>query len=178
MSSNKGARKELEKIYGKKDMFEKARIAERIEARGGIRTYKEYKNHVKFKRSRKKQMEKTMNYHHLMHKKDGGKATVENGAIVNSLAHQYMHSLPRDQEEIINNMLRDYKKGLIIDTAIVTTKEIKPMIQITFDDLFKRQEYIEIEVEPMTPEELEKYEAYKRARNERVKEKFKGEKEI
>lgn len=34
MSSNKGARKELERIYGKQCMFEKARIAEQIEARG------------------------------------------------------------------------------------------------------------------------------------------------
>ena len=50
-----------------------------------------------------------MTFHHLKHRSDGGKATASNGAIVSEIAHRYIHSLPRDQEEIVNNMLRKYK---------------------------------------------------------------------
>ena len=173
MSSNKGARKELERLYGKGCMFNKARIAEQIETRGGIRTYREFKEHVKFKKSRIIQMERTMTFHHLRHKSQNGRSEAENGAIVNSLAHQYLHSLPRDQEEIINNMLRDYKKGIKVNIARVTTEEITPIQEIELPKIDK-EDCIEIDVEPMTQEELEKYEAYKKARNERVKNKFQG----
>ena len=173
MSSNKKARQELEKIYGKKDMFDKARIAEQIEARGGIRTYREFKEHVKFKKSKRVQMEKTLTFHHLRHRSQNGKSEVENGALVNGLAHIYMHSLPREQEEVINDMLRDYKKGIKVNIARVTTEKIAPVQVVELPEI-DEEDCIEIPVEPMREEELEKYEAYKRARNERVKEKFKG----
>ena len=53
--------------------------------------------------------------------KAGGKS-VENGSIVSSLAHTYLHSLPRNEEEVINNMLRQYKRGLNI--AIIQDSNI------------------------------------------------------
>ena len=53
-----------------------------------------------------------MNYHHLKHKSEGGETTIENGAIVSALAHMYMHSLPREQEEFINDELRKYKQEI------------------------------------------------------------------
>ena len=73
---------------------------------GGIKTYASYLAGKKFKG---KSIKKQLTYHHLQHKSDGGRATVENGAVIDSTAHAYMHSLPRHQEEIINNMLRAYK---------------------------------------------------------------------
>jgi len=106
MSSNKGAKNKLIEIYGKHCMFERARIAERIERMGGIRTYRSYLVDKKFKG---KKIVKQLTYHHLKHCSEGGKATVENGAVVDTTAHAYLHSLPRHQEEIINNMLRAYK---------------------------------------------------------------------
>ena len=42
MSSNKSAKNKLIDIYGEHCMFERARIAERIEQMGGIRTYRSY----------------------------------------------------------------------------------------------------------------------------------------
>lgn len=106
MSSNKGAKNKLIEIYGRHCMFERARVAERIERIGGIKTYRSYLADKKFKGKR---IVKQLTYHHLQHKSDGGKATEENGAVVDATAHAYMHSLPRHQEEIINNMLRAYK---------------------------------------------------------------------
>ena len=170
MSSNKQARKELERIYGKGCMFSKAKIAEKIEARGGIKTYKQYKETVRYKRSKKIQMEKTMNYHHLKHKKDGGKATIENGAVVNSLAHQYLHSLPREQEEVINNMLRDYKKSFVLGTAQISSRGIEKVQEIRLPEI--TEDCLEIEAETMTAEEKAMYEEYKRKRAKKQFSKF------
>lgn len=64
---NKTAKNELIKIYGEHCMFEKARIAERIEAMGGIRTYKSY---VAEKRFKGKKISKQLTYHHLKHKSE------------------------------------------------------------------------------------------------------------
>ena len=105
-NNNKKAKEELMKLYGKGCMFEKAQIAERIAKMGGIKTYASYLAGKKFKG---KSIKKQLTYHHLQHKSDGGRATVDNGAVVEATAHAYMHSLPRHQEEIINNMLRAYK---------------------------------------------------------------------
>lgn len=46
---NKDAKKALIEIYGERCMFEIAKIAERIEAMGGIRTYKSYTTEKRFK---------------------------------------------------------------------------------------------------------------------------------
>lgn len=126
MSSNKSAKNALIEIYGKACMFERARIAERIEAMGGIRTYKSYVGEKRFKG---KKIAKQLTYHHLVHKSDDGKATVENGALVDATAHAYLHSLPRHQEEIINNMLRAYK----INAMAFTTEEVLEHTSVEFD---------------------------------------------
>ena len=109
MGENKPVRDKLEKFFGKGCMFIKANIEKRIEKIKGIKSYKKYKKEIKYTRSKIKRYEAEMNYHHLIHKSEGGEISVENGAVVNRLAHQYIHSLPRKQEEIINNMLREYK---------------------------------------------------------------------
>lgn len=119
MRTNKSARKALEAIYGKGCMFKKARIAEKIEAMGGIKTYKKFLEERRFRPKDIKKLERILTFHHLVHKFDGGRATVQNGAEVNSLAHTYMHSLPREQEEIINDMLRKYKHSIECNVEFV-----------------------------------------------------------
>lgn len=140
MSSNKSARQELEMIYGKGCMFFKANIPERLRQAGiQIKGYKVFVGEKRYKGKKIKRLETTMTYHHLEHKADGGKTSVENGAIVNELAHRYMHSLPRQDEEIINDMLRDYKRefelkgGIIMPTE--TGLEVVQPIQITFGEI-------------------------------------------
>ena len=105
-NSNKRAKQALIDIYGEFCMFEKARIAERIEQMGGIRTYRSYVAEKKFKG---KKISKQLTYHHLKHRSEGGPANIENGAVVAEIAHAYLYSLPRHQEEIINDMLRRFK---------------------------------------------------------------------
>lgn len=110
MKSNKRAREQLERQYGKGCMFKKARIEEKIKEKQTIKTYRRFLQEKRFTAKKVKKYEKMMTLHHLKHCSEGGKTTVENGAVVNALAHMYMHSLPREQEEYINNELRRYKK--------------------------------------------------------------------
>lgn len=111
--SNKTARQELEKIYGSGSMFEKSHAADYVSTLPVIKGYKKFIEEKHFRSKDIKKLTERMTYHHLEHKADGGKATPENGAVVNELEHRYMHSLPRNQEEIINNHIRKWKLDFI-----------------------------------------------------------------
>ena len=135
-SKNKKIRHSLERIYGKGCMFQKAYIAERIAAIGGIKTYKEFIKEKKYTLKEIKRLEANMTLHHLKHRSEGGPTTEENSANINELAHRYVHSLPRNQEEIVNNMLRDYKReGREYDLVPVRLEE-----EIDIDFEFKMAE--------------------------------------
>lgn len=125
--SNRSAKKELERLYGKGCFFKRAHIEERIEAMGGIRTFKVFVQEKKFKG---KPISHQITYHHLKHKSEGGKATAENGANVEEIAHQYLHSLPRNQEEVINNMFREFKLNCVMMTG---AGEIQQAQSISFN---------------------------------------------
>lgn len=144
---NKIIRERLEKIYGKGCMFQRAYIAERIEQIGGIKTYKQYIQEHKYTLKKIKQLESTMTLHHLKHRSEGGATSEHNGAEINALAHAYTHSLPREQEEIINNMLRDFKFRVstisLGDSVEVEAKEME----------FDLSDCIEIPLEPVKKKE-------------------------
>ena len=129
MRSNKKIRKKLEKQYGKGDMFKKAHIEEKIEEKKTIKTYKQFKEEKHFTGKMIYIYENQMNLHHLIHRAEGGKTTVENGAVINSLAHMYMHSLPREDEEFINEELRQYKQD-IDECRVVLVDEIETPYKI------------------------------------------------
>lgn len=138
--TNKAARQNLERIYGKGCMFFKANIPERLRQAGiQIKGYKVFVSEKRYKAKKIRKLETTMTYHHLEHNADGGKTNVENGAVVNELAHRYLHSLPRQDEEIINDMLRDYKREFELNGGILMPTEtgldfVQP-IQITFGEI-------------------------------------------
>lgn len=108
--SNRKTRIELARIFGTGCMFRKSHAEEFIEKLGTIKTYKRYKEETRYKSKKIKQFESLMTLHHLRHRSEGGDTSVENGAIINELAHRYIHSLPRNQEEIINDYIREWKK--------------------------------------------------------------------
>ena len=119
MSRLRASKSELARIYGKKCMFEKAGIAKRIEEIGGIRTYKKFLTQQKFKG---KKINHRLTFHHLRHRSEGGDNTPQNGALLSRTAHEYIHSLPREQEEIVNNMLREYKVNFLITNGKIKQK--------------------------------------------------------
>ena len=91
---NKKARKKLEKIYGKGCFIE----------RMGIRKIKGVKP-----------IDKTITYHHLKKRSEGGKATVENGANLAWENHAWLHSLPEAQQKDLNNRIREWKLNYLIE---------------------------------------------------------------
>ena len=129
MRGNKKIRKRLEKKYGKGCMFKKAHIEEKIEAKRTIKTYKQFIEEKHFTGKMIYIYENQMNLHHLIHRSEGGKTTMENGAVINSLAHMYMHSLSREDEEFINEELRKYKKD-IDECKVVLVDEIETPYKI------------------------------------------------
>lgn len=157
---NKIIRERLEKIYGKGCMFQKAYIAERIEKMGGIKTYREYQREHKYTLKKIKKLEETMTLHHLKHRSEGGATSERNGAVVNSLAHGYLHSLPRHEEEIVNNMLREYKEcGVVFEEDLDTGLEID-LLEMSFEpDLkVKKRKFSRAETKRETMEKIREWE--------------------
>lgn len=100
MSSNKTVRRNLEKLFGKRCMLEAS----------GIR-YVPRHERIRIKGYKKIQEEVT--YHHLIKKEYGGKATIENGALLKRYNHDWLHTLPIEQQEQVNNRLREFKLSLL-----------------------------------------------------------------
>lgn len=122
-TKNKGIRDELERIYGKGCMFQKAYVADRLRQLGVSITYGTYKKRYTF--NQQKTLERRMTLHHMKHKAEGGKTNLENGAVVNELAHRYLHSLKRHEEEKANDMMRDWKRDVDNGFEPFTAEDVK-----------------------------------------------------
>ena len=148
MSSNKNARLILESIYGKGSMFKKAECEKQIEKQKlKIKGYKSLKT-----------KSKQMTYHHLKHRSEGGQTDVENGAILSTLEHEYVHSLPREQEEIINNMIREYKSKAILNFGILIPEDNDIQLEnVDSKEIDDEIDTIEIPVYDMTDKDKEYY---------------------
>lgn len=97
MSNNKKAKEELIRRYGTECFIEKLKLRKDTEP-------KRYKSKGQMKRMRQ------LTYHHIRMKKDGGRATVENGALLSAENHAWFHKQsPRDQA-IMNEMFQEYKR--------------------------------------------------------------------
>lgn len=97
MSNNKKAKEELIRRYGAECFIEKLKLRKDTEP-------KRYKGKGQMKRMRQ------LTYHHIRMKKDGGRATVENGALLSAENHAWFHKQsPRDQA-IMNEMFQEYKR--------------------------------------------------------------------
>ena len=121
-SKNKTIRQKMETIYGKGCMFKRAHIPERLKGLR-IKGYRVFVNETRYKLIKIKMLESTMTYHHLKHRSEGGRTDIENGAVISIMAHRYLHSLPRDQEEVINNLIREFKQGYELRGGIVMPTE-------------------------------------------------------
>lgn len=179
--ANKSARQELERLYGKECFIEKLKLREKY---GEVKVYTG-RNQVK-KAVLKRQ--KQLTYHHILEKSKGGKATVENGAILSAENHVWFHQQPKERQKEMNEAFQEYKKnGLKINAVEMTIEGIKSYHQITFEEMGIGYEIIRLEdnaeedkefldvTEGMSEEEIRKYEEYKKQRNERVKGKFGSE---
>lgn len=143
MSNNKRKREQLEQIYGKGSMFQKAKTEEYIETLPRIKGIKQYVKERKYSGKQLQKLTAEMQYHHMKHKSEGGKTTLENGAVVSGLEHQYMHAQPRPYEEIMNEHIRQWKIDFmtftadrVIDSAQVTAEQPTEFIEIKVHNYF------------------------------------------
>lgn len=148
MGSNKSAREELERIYGKHCFICQ-----------GIRTLSPPKPQKGVYKG--KSIARQLTYHHLIPKRLGGKCTVENGAIICRSCHDWLEQLSNTDREVINNELREYKRELSTECEVVYVDKIKTDYEI--------QGFI------FTPEKLKQ--PYNRAKDKRKYEKIINEEE-
>ena len=179
-NENKRARQELERLYGKESFIKKLKLREKY---GEGHTYMA-KNQVKKAVWYRGQQ---LTYHHILEKSKGGKATVENGALLSADDHQWFHMQSKERQAEMNQAFQDYKRGVNITTFRADkVLKIQQAEQITFDELGVEYETIRLEdnteedrefldvTEGMSEAEIREYEEYKRQRNKRIKEKLNG----
>ena len=97
MSSNKRAKEELIRIYGAECFIEKLKLRKDVKPT-------RYKSKGQMKKM------KQLTFHHIKMKKDGGRATVENGALLSAENHAWFHQQSSKDQTQMNAMFQEYKK--------------------------------------------------------------------
>lgn len=143
--SNKSAREELERIYGKHCFICQ-----------GIRKLNPPKPHKGTYKG--KSIARQLTYHHLVPKRLNGQSTVENGAIVCRRCHDWLEQLNNTDREQINDELREYKRQ--------HSKECKVELVDELDLDF------EVKAFTFTTEQLKPKREYNRAKDKRENEKI------
>lgn len=97
--SNKSVKQELIRRYGKECFIEKLHLRKDDKPR-------RYTGKGQMKRM------KQLTYHHIRMKKDGGKATVENGALLSAENHQWFHQQSPQAQGYMNALFQEYKRQM------------------------------------------------------------------
>ena len=97
MSSNKKAKEKLIRIYGAECFIEKLKLRKDVKP-------------IRYKSKGQMKKMKQLTFHHIKMKKDGGKATVENGALLSAENHAWFHKQNPQDQAIMNTMFQEYKK--------------------------------------------------------------------
>ena len=97
--SNKKARKKLMKLYGAECFIEKLHLRVDTEPR---------RYTSKGQRKRMKQL----TYHHIREKQHGGKATVENGALLSAENHEWFNKQSKEAQKQLNELFQEYKHSV------------------------------------------------------------------
>jgi len=117
--SNKEAKNKLIEKYGAECFIEKLHL----------RKDKERRYTGKAQMYRMKQL----TYHHIKMKKDGGRATVENGALLSAENHIWFHKQNANARGYMNAMFQEYKRQVdeckveFVDNLSIDL-EIKPIV--------------------------------------------------
>ena len=112
MSSNKRAKEKLIKLYGAECFIEKLKLRTDVEP-------KRYKGRGQMKRM------KQLTYHHIRMRKDGGRATVENGALLSAENHAWFHKQSSQAQAQMNEIFQEYKKQQSQECQVVFVDELE-----------------------------------------------------
>lgn len=119
MSSNKSVRMQLEKRYGKQCFIE------RLHLRKGKK--ERYTSKGQAKRMRQ------LTYHHILEKCQGGKATIENGALLSFENHAWFNQQSKENQARMNEAFQQYK-ALVDECKIVLVDTIDTPYKIVATD--------------------------------------------
>lgn len=120
MSSNKSVREELERIYGSICMMH-----EGLHINGYKKTKTNYKG---------KSIAKQLTLHHIKPKREGGKATIENGAVLCRACHDYLEQSSPEERRKLNNLLQEYKRAKINFVDDIELPFEINMAEISYDE--------------------------------------------
>lgn len=98
MSSNKAVKERLIARYGAECFIERLKLRDT----SGLK----YTGKNQYKRM------KMLTYHHIKEKSKGGKATIENGALLSAENHQWFHQQDRADRERMNNAFQELKRRI------------------------------------------------------------------
>ena len=97
--SNKRAKQKLIELYGSECFIEKLHLRVDTEPR---------RYTSKGQRKRMKQL----TYHHIREKQYGGKATVENGALLSAENHEWFNKQSKEAQRQMNELFQKYKQSV------------------------------------------------------------------
>lgn len=97
MVSNRKAKEKLIERYGAECFIEALRLRPDTEKR-------------KYRGKGQKAKMKQLTYHHISMRKNGGKATIENGALLSAENHAWFHKQDKQAQVRMNELFQEYKK--------------------------------------------------------------------
>ena len=154
--TNKEAREEMIKIYGAECFIDKLHLRD---DKG--KKYKGKSQHKKMKQ---------LTYHHIKEKSKGGKATVENGALLSVENHMWFNQQSKQKQKELNEAFQEYKlqfASLKFKEKGIEVEKLQQDDEVGIE-LPEELERGYIELEDMTLEDLREYNELKRKRNERT----------
>ena len=98
MSSNKAVKERLIERYGAECFIERLKLRDT----SGLR----------YTGSGQRKKMKMLTYHHIKEKSKGGKATIENGALLSAENHAWFHQQDRADRERMNQQFQDLKRDI------------------------------------------------------------------
>lgn len=149
---NKKAKEALIRLYGAECFIEKLHLRQDTEPR-------KYTGKAQYKRM------KELSYHHILEKKIGGKATIENGALLSVENHAWFNKQSRAKQEEMNEKFQQYKADFLIGIAEITTEGVQQAEVYRTEQISEQKEVITIPAYDISEEEWQKFKA---ERNKRV----------
>ena len=123
MSSNKAAKEALIRRYGNICFIERLHLRDTT----GLK----YKGCGQYRRM------KQLSYHHILEKSKGGKATIENGALLSTENHEWFHKQPKADQQKMNRMFQELKRK--IDYEECRVEEVEE-VKCPFECLYLEME--------------------------------------
>lgn len=108
--SNKKAKERLIQLYGAECFIEKLHLRVDEEPR-------RYRSKGQYKRM------KQLTYHHIREKQHGGKATVENGALLSEENHIWFNEQSKESQKKMNELFQRYKNSVECSVEFVDNLE-------------------------------------------------------